>query len=78
MCIRDRSVILLSDVYSEKGDYFRAKATLEALLANYNEDAELVAEAKRKLSELKKKEQANNRIIKEDKNSLLELDEGGN
>jgi len=71
-----RCVILLSDVYSEKGDFFRAKATLEALLANYNEDQELVREAQKKLEVLKKKEEANNRILKEDKNSLLELDEG--
>jgi len=71
------SVILLSDVYSEKGDYFRAKATLEALLANYNEDQELVASAKRKLQILKDKERASNRILKEDSNSLLELQEGG-
>lgn len=71
------SVILLSDVYSEKGDYFRAKATLEALLANYTEDKELVATAERKLQILKDKERSSNRIIKEDSNSLLELEEGG-
>ena len=71
-----KCVILLSDVYSEQGDYFRAKATLEALLTNYNEDQELVREAQRKLEVLREKEALNNRIIKEDKNSLLELDEG--
>ena len=70
------SVILLSDVYSEKGDYFRAKATLEALLANFTEDQELVDIAKRKLEVLKKKESSSNRILKDDKNSLLELEEG--
>ena len=70
------SVILLSDVYAEKGDYFRAKATLEALLANFTEDQELVDIAKRKLEVLKKKESASNRILKDDKNSLLELQEG--
>jgi len=42
-----KCVILLSDVYSEQGDFFRAKATLEALLANYNEDPDLVKEAER-------------------------------
>ncbi len=71
-----KCVILLSDVYSEKGDFFRAKATLEALLANYNEDQELVREAQKKLEILRKKESSNNRILKEDQNSLLELDEG--
>ena len=70
------SVILLSDVYAEKGDFFRAKATLEALLANYTEDQELIKTAERKLEVLKEKERSSNRIIKEDKNSLLELDEG--
>jgi len=72
------SVILLSDVYAEKGDFFRAKATLEALLANYTEDQELIKTAERKLEVLKEKERSSNRIIKEDKNSLLQLDEGGN
>ena len=71
-----KCVILLSDVYSEQGDFFRAKATLEALLANYTEDPDLVKEAERKLEVLKKKEAANNRILKEDGNSLLELDNG--
>lgn len=72
-------IILISDVYAEKGDLFRAKATLEALLANYNEDEELVKTAQQKLDRIKARERASNRLEKEDtKNSLIELDETGN
>ena len=70
-------IILLSDVYADKGDLFRAKATLEALLANYNEDEELVNTAKTKLERLKAQEGASNRLLNEKPNNLLELDETG-
>lgn len=71
-------IVLLADVYDEKGDLFRAKTTLEALLANYDDDEEIVSRAKRNLERIRAKESASNRLKKDDKNSLIELDESGN
>lgn len=73
-------IILLADVYAEKGDLFRAKTTLEALLANYDDDQELVRRAQEKLDRVKAQESATNRLAKPDKvrNGLIELDESGN
>ncbi len=70
-------IVLLADVYDEKGDLFRAKTTLEALLANYDDDEEIVNRANRKLERIKAKERSSSRLTKEDKNSLIELEEGG-
>ena len=47
-----KSVILLSDVLAEKGDLYNARAALEALLENYNQDQELVSIAQNKLNQL--------------------------
>jgi len=57
-----KSVILLSDVLSEQGDLFNARAALEGLLENYDEDAELVSIAQKKLEQLITKEQSSSRI----------------
>lgn len=47
-----KSVILLSDILAEKGDLYNARAALEALLENYDGDAQLIAEARTKLQRL--------------------------
>lgn len=73
-----KSVILLSDVLAEKGDLYNAKAVLEALLENYNEDAELVAEARAKLNKIDTELNKASRLSDEPNNGLLELDTGGN
>jgi tetratricopeptide (TPR) repeat protein len=54
-----KSVMLQADIYSEKGDLSNARLTLEALLDNYDEDKDIVNEAKAKLEALKKKDAAN-------------------
>jgi tetratricopeptide (TPR) repeat protein len=54
-----KSVMLQADIYSEKGDLSNARLTLEALLDNYDEDKDIVNEAKSKLDALKKKDSAN-------------------
>ncbi len=51
-----KTVILLSDVLRDKGDLYNARAALEALLENFNQDEAVVAEARQKLALL------NNRI----------------
>lgn len=63
-----KSVLLLAEVFAEKGDLYNARAALEALLENYNEDQELVSQARRRLGEI-------NRMI--DQNSKLSRDSGG-
>lgn len=45
-----KTVILLSDVFLEKGELLNARAVLEALLENYKEDQELIRTAREKLA----------------------------
>lgn len=70
-----KSLILLSDVLSAKGDYFNAKAALEAIIENFKDDKEIVAEAQQKLDERKKKD-TSIPDIKGDKSKEMELDPG--
>ncbi len=70
-------IVLLADVYVEQDELFKAKTTLEALLANYNDDQEIVNRAKQKLERVKAKESSSSRLSKDKaKNSLIEMDEG--
>lgn len=47
-----KSVLLLAEVFAEKGDLYNARAALEALLENYDENQELVSQAQRRLGEI--------------------------
>ncbi len=47
-----KSVILLADIFVEKGDFFNARASLESIIENYTGDPELLQEAKDKLEKL--------------------------
>ncbi len=49
-----RSVLLLADVLAEKGDLYNARAALEALLENYNQDEEVVNTARTRLDQINK------------------------
>jgi tetratricopeptide (TPR) repeat protein len=70
-----KSVILLSDILSEKGDLYNARAALEALLENYNEDAELVKQAQTKLNTLNQQIQKGSRLLPNStNNNLLEFE----
>ena len=64
-----KSVLLLAEIFAEKGDLYNARAALEALLENYDEDQDLVNQAKRRLGEI-------NRQI--DSTSKLSNDPNGN
>lgn len=44
-----KSLVLLSDIYVTRGDLFQAKATLQAVLENYQGGGEVVANAQQKL-----------------------------
>ena len=67
-----KSVLLLADIYTERGDNFNAKAMLEAVIDNFKGDAVITAEAKDKLAKLEGK--TPNRVMSKDKESgKLEL-----
>lgn len=68
-----KSIILLSDILAEKGQLYDARAALEAVLENYNEDAELVNIAQTKLNAINKQLNKNSNI---DSNNTLELIDG--
>jgi TolA-binding protein len=57
-----KSVILISDIYVEKGDLVSARAYLEGLLAKYKGDEELINIAKQKKAQLDKQMDANSRL----------------
>ncbi|MEM9992123.1 MAG: tetratricopeptide repeat protein, partial [Bacteroidota bacterium] len=73
-----KSVILLADILTEKGDLFNAQATLEALIDNYDGDANLVASAEEKLRILNKRIEGNSRIDNYDSSDEIIFDENGN
>ena len=68
-----KGLILLSDVYVAKEDFFNAKAPLEAIIENFQGATEIVAEARTKLDALALLEQENSRL-KADTGSI-EIDE---
>lgn len=75
-----KSVILLADILTEKGDFFNARAALEALIENYDEDVDLVNEARNKLAQVNRQIEGQSRLRSDSQNNgLMEFDsEGGN
>jgi tetratricopeptide (TPR) repeat protein len=71
-----KSIILLSDILSEKGDLYNARAALEALLENYQGDQELISEARRKLDIINGQLNSGSRLNTEPDDGTLEMDEG--
>ncbi|MEM1215616.1 MAG: tetratricopeptide repeat protein, partial [Bacteroidota bacterium] len=71
-----KCVILLSDIFVEQGDLYNGRAALEALLENYNEDPEVIAEARRKLDRVNSMINQGSRLDNNNSN-YLELDNGG-
>ncbi len=65
-----KSMILLADTYAAKGDLFNARALLEALINNYDGDADIVAEAQAKLNQYNNQAESNSRVQRQG------LDEG--
>ncbi len=73
-----KSVLLLADIYMERGDLFSARAALEALLEQYQDgDPEILAEARRKLEQVKQASSSQNRLNAEDSEPFFEESEGG-
>lgn len=73
-----KSIILLSDILSEKGDLYNARAALEALLENYQGDQEVINEARQKLDNLNRQINSGSRLntTREQDTGTLEMDEG--
>lgn len=58
-----KSVVLLADIFTEKKDYFNARASLESIIENYTLDDDVLASAKEKLARLNQLESAGTRIM---------------
>lgn len=69
-----KSLIVISRIYDQRGDYLNAKAAIEAVLENYSEEANIVAEAQVLSDSINAKIDASNRIKLETDTSILELD----
>jgi len=69
-----KCLILLSDIYSVKGDKINARAALEALIENYKDDPKIIAEAEQKLARLEEEEMQDNRIEIQANPEYLQLD----
>ena len=73
-----KTVILLSDVFLEKGELQNARAVLEAVLENYNEDPEVVQTARDKLAAVNARINAGSRLDLNRSINRLEMDTGTN
>jgi len=67
-----KGLILLSDIYVSRKDYFNAKAPLEALIENFTGEREIIEEAREKLLNVQELEQMNSRLKAD--SDTLELD----
>jgi tetratricopeptide (TPR) repeat protein len=71
-----KSIILLSDILSEKGDLYNARAALEVLLENYQGDQEVRNEAQRKLDTINRQLNSGSRLSTEGDSGTMEMDDG--
>lgn len=73
-----RCIILLADIFSDQGDFFNARASLESIIDNYEGDQTIIDEAKQKLIIVKQKQQSKSRLAPEtDDSDDLEMEDGG-
>lgn len=68
-----KSFILLADIYTEEGNLFQAKATLQSIVDNYDGDQALLDEAKEKLRKVKLAEANKSRLRPDNPNGDLEM-----
>ena len=74
-----KSVLLLADIFIEKGDTFNAKASLESIVDNYSGDQTILNAAKAKLKKIKENSTKSSRIKPTpDANADLEVEEEDN
>lgn len=67
-----KGLILLSDIYVARGDYFNAKAPLEALVENFQGESVIIEEAREKLISVQDMEHLNSRLKAD--SDTIELD----
>lgn len=71
-----KSLMLMSDIYVERNDYFNARAALEAIIENFSDDKDLMSAAEDKLKKVEELEKQKTRIKTNSSNSLLEMQSG--
>lgn len=73
-----KSVLLLSDILVEKGDLYNARAALEALLENYDEDPDIVRTAQEKLTAINRQINSSSRLNLDKNSGKMEFIDGNN
>ena len=69
-----KGLILLSDIYVQKEDYFQAQATLQSIVVNFEGEPGILEKAQQKLEEVKQLQQPKETKEKEP----MEIDMGDN
>lgn len=70
-----KSLILYADILTEQGNYTNARAALETVIENFQDDPQLFKEANSKLKLVIIKEENADRLLKGESDGMLELDE---
>lgn len=73
-----KSILLLSDIYIQRGDLLNARAAAEAVIENFKDNEQLIIDANAKLAEISQREIDSNRIKIDNPDGILELDTTGN
>lgn len=73
-----KSIMLLSDILAEKGDLYNARAALEALLENYQDDPDLVNTARSKLQAINNRINQSSRLNLSPESDQMEFQNEGN
>lgn len=69
-----KSLLLLSDILVKKDDLFNARAALEATIENYQEDQQILKEARQKLESVKTLQQEASRLETENMDGTIKMD----
>ena len=73
-----KSVLLLGTILYDQNDLYNARAALEALIENYNDDQELVNQAKIKLNQVNLKIEQNSRLNKNSNSGTMQFNNNNN
>jgi len=73
-----KSVLLLGTILHDQNDLYNARAALEALIENYNEDQEIVNQARIKLNQVNLKIEQNSRLNKNLDSGAMEFNNNSN
>ncbi len=73
-----KSVLLLGTILHDQNDLYNARAALEALIENYNEDQDLVNQARIKLNQVNLKIEQNSRLNRNFDSGAMEFNNSGN